>query len=212
MPRQYPPHFRQEMIDRMFGGESVLSLVRETSVPEQTLHRWKHQALVDAGLANGIDSNENAELRAANKRIMVAQRFGKLRGEGLLGFGRFGRFLAVGLVNSGAGFFLFLFFFSALGFHYLVANGLVFVTWAWFGFELQRRWTFRARATIVAFGKFLVNQIAFLGLGSVLLWTLVETFTLRAEFAYLLTLGIVTAGMYLSSLLWVFRGTVTGRE
>jgi transposase-like protein len=50
MPRHYPPHFRQVMIDRMLGGEAVLTLVAETRVPEQTLHRWKHQALIDAGL------------------------------------------------------------------------------------------------------------------------------------------------------------------
>ena len=42
MPRHYPPHFRREMIDRMLGGEAVLAPVLETSVPEQTLHRWKH--------------------------------------------------------------------------------------------------------------------------------------------------------------------------
>lgn len=143
---------------------------------------------------------------------MAAQRFGKLEGDGLLGLRRFARFLMVGLANAVAGFLLFVFFFSGLGFHYLVANVLVFVTWAWFGFELQRRWTFRATATIVAFGKYLVNQIAFLGLGSALLWTLVEAFTLRAEFAYLLTLGLVTAGIYLSSLLWVFGGTGSSHE
>lgn len=118
----------------------------------------------------------------------------------------------VGLANAVAGFLLFVIFFSALGFHYLVANVFVFVTWAWFGFELQRRWTFRAEASRDAFGKFLVNQIAFLGLGSALLWTLVEILTLRPEFAYLLTLGIVTIGMYLSSLLWVFRGTGSSHE
>ena len=49
MPRQYPPHFRQEMVDRMMAGETVLALVAETGVPEQTLHRWKLQARVDAG-------------------------------------------------------------------------------------------------------------------------------------------------------------------
>lgn len=41
MPRQYPPHFRRDMVNRMLAGESVLSLVQESSVPEQTLHRWK---------------------------------------------------------------------------------------------------------------------------------------------------------------------------
>jgi len=53
MPRHYPPHFRREMIDRMLGGEPVLVLVLETRVPEQT-HRWKHQALIDAGVVEGV--------------------------------------------------------------------------------------------------------------------------------------------------------------
>ncbi len=74
MPRQYPPHLRQEMSDRMLGGESVVSLVREASVPEQTLHRWKHQALVDAGLVDGADSSEHVELRASRKRIEALEK------------------------------------------------------------------------------------------------------------------------------------------
>ena len=57
MPRQYPPHFRQEMVDRMLAGETDLALVAETGLPEQTLHRWKHQALVDEGLVDGVDSS-----------------------------------------------------------------------------------------------------------------------------------------------------------
>lgn len=73
MPRQYPPDFRQEMVDRILGGQTVLSLVRETSVPEQTLHRWKHQALIDARLVDGVDSNEHAQLRAARKRIKALE-------------------------------------------------------------------------------------------------------------------------------------------
>ena len=73
MPRQYPPHFRREMVDRMLGGEAVLALVLETRVPEQTLHRWKHQALIDAGLVEGVDSTQNAELRAAKKRIKALE-------------------------------------------------------------------------------------------------------------------------------------------
>lgn len=55
MPRQYPPLFRQEMFDRMVGGESVLSLVRVTSLPEWTFYHRKNQAVVDAGLASEID-------------------------------------------------------------------------------------------------------------------------------------------------------------
>ena len=74
MPRQYPPHFRRDLVNRMLAGESALSLVRETSVPEQTLHRWKHQALVDQGLVHGVNSTESAQLRAANKRIKALEK------------------------------------------------------------------------------------------------------------------------------------------
>lgn len=74
MPRQYPPLFRQEIIDRMVGGETVLALVGETGLPEQTLHRWKHQALIDAGLIDGVDSSEHAQLRAARKRIKALEK------------------------------------------------------------------------------------------------------------------------------------------
>jgi len=74
MPRQYPPLSRQEIIDRMLGGETVLALVGETGLPEQTLHRWKHQALIDAGLIDGVDSSEHAQLRAARKRIKALEK------------------------------------------------------------------------------------------------------------------------------------------
>ena len=55
MPRQYPTGFRDEVVGRMLAGESVSDLVLEFGIPMQTLHRWKHQALIDAGLAEGID-------------------------------------------------------------------------------------------------------------------------------------------------------------
>ncbi len=69
MPRQYPIVFRGGMVNRMPAGQPVLFLVTEARVPEQTLHRWKHQALIDAGLVEGVNSVESAALRAANKRI-----------------------------------------------------------------------------------------------------------------------------------------------
>jgi hypothetical protein len=39
MPRQYPPGLRDELVQRMLGGEPVLTIRDETGVPEQTLHR-----------------------------------------------------------------------------------------------------------------------------------------------------------------------------
>ena len=69
MPYQYPLAFRQEFIDRMLRGESVQSLAVESGVPLQTLHRWKAQALVDAGVRKGSTSRELSDLREARKRI-----------------------------------------------------------------------------------------------------------------------------------------------
>ncbi len=69
MPRQYPTAFREGMVHRMLGGEPVLALFAETGVPEQTLHRWKHQAQIDAGLVEGVSFGESASLRTAHKRI-----------------------------------------------------------------------------------------------------------------------------------------------
>ena len=36
---------------------------------EQTLHRWKYQALIDVGLIAGVKSTKSTQLWAANKRI-----------------------------------------------------------------------------------------------------------------------------------------------
>ncbi len=65
MPRQYPIGFRDGMVRRMIAGESVSDLVLKFGMPMQTLHRWKHQALIDAGLGEGIDSTESAAIGVA---------------------------------------------------------------------------------------------------------------------------------------------------
>lgn len=117
---------------------------------------------------------------------------------------KFSRFLAAGLFNALAGVLLFVFFFSVLGFHYLLANLLVFVSWAWFGFELQRRWVFRAQASSLAFGKYAINHILSTIFGSILLWFFVEELNTPPILGYLFALGVMTAAIYLSSLFWVF--------
>ena len=67
MPRQHPAAFRQALVDRTLSGESVLSRVAPTGVPEQTLHRWKTQGRVDAGLVDGVTSTES---QACGMRIV----------------------------------------------------------------------------------------------------------------------------------------------
>ena len=69
MPRQNPAAFRQALVDRMLAGKSVVSLVADIGVPEQTLHRWKTQGRVDAGLADGVTSTESQALRDAHRQI-----------------------------------------------------------------------------------------------------------------------------------------------
>ena len=41
---QHPLHVHRETMNRMVSGVTVFSLVEETSVPEEALHRRKHQS------------------------------------------------------------------------------------------------------------------------------------------------------------------------
>ncbi len=74
------------MVRRMLAGESVSRLVLESGMPMQTLHRWKHQALIDVGLAEGINSTDSAAERAAHKRIKALEQELQLVKDASLGF------------------------------------------------------------------------------------------------------------------------------
>jgi len=124
--------------------------------------------------------------------------------EWLLVFTQFWRFLVAGIVNATAGFLLFLFFFGILRWHYLLSHFMVFVSWAWFGFQLQKGWAFRAGASGGSLLRYLLNQIVFIVLATLLFWMLVEFGALREEVAYLVTIGLATIGIFFSSRLWVF--------
>jgi hypothetical protein len=67
MPRQYRPGFWDEMVHRTLSDVHVLTSVRIWVNPEQTLHRWKHPALIDEGPYEGFDSTESLVLCAAHK-------------------------------------------------------------------------------------------------------------------------------------------------
>lgn len=73
MPRRYPRHFRRDRVNQTLAGESVLSWVQETSVPERTLHRWRQPALIDQGPVGGRNSEESAQLRAGNKHFSALE-------------------------------------------------------------------------------------------------------------------------------------------
>ena len=69
MAFRYPTPFRMAACERMLAGERVEALAAEIEVPAGTLYRWKHQALVDAGLKPGVRSYEPNELERARGRI-----------------------------------------------------------------------------------------------------------------------------------------------
>ena len=52
------------MVRLMLADEPVLTICSDRGVPEHTLHRWEHRALIVVSFADGIDSTESATLHA----------------------------------------------------------------------------------------------------------------------------------------------------
>ncbi len=73
MPRRYSTSVRRQIIARLRSGEPVAAVSVDTGICQATLFRWKHQALVDAGVIDGIPSVEADELAAARKRIAALE-------------------------------------------------------------------------------------------------------------------------------------------
>jgi transposase-like protein len=69
MPKRYAREFRRVVCERLLAGETAVSLSEELGVSEATLYRWKGQALIDAGLAEGTKSIEVDELAQAYRTI-----------------------------------------------------------------------------------------------------------------------------------------------
>jgi transposase len=69
MPKRYAREFRREICERLVGGERISKVASETDVSPATLHRWKDQALIDAGLKEGTKSIKVDELAMARRTI-----------------------------------------------------------------------------------------------------------------------------------------------
>ena len=54
MPRMYSAAVRRQIVARLRSGESVAAVAAETEICQATLFRWKRQALIDAGVIEGI--------------------------------------------------------------------------------------------------------------------------------------------------------------
>jgi transposase-like protein len=69
MPYRYPPEFRRKVLDLLAAGRSVASVASDLGVSGQTIYNWRKQDAIDQGQAPGLSSAEQAELRAARRRI-----------------------------------------------------------------------------------------------------------------------------------------------
>jgi transposase len=69
MPKLYEREFRRKICERLLSGEHISKVASETDVSLATLYRWRDQALIDAGLKDGIKSIEVDELAVARRTI-----------------------------------------------------------------------------------------------------------------------------------------------
>ena len=72
-PQQYSPEFRRQVCERILAGESIKDLMKELSIGNGTLYRWRHQALIDAGRRPGVKSYEADELARTRRRVKALE-------------------------------------------------------------------------------------------------------------------------------------------
>lgn len=77
MPRTrppYPPEFRREAVELVrVSGNSIRQVARDLGCSNQALRTWIKQATVDAGKAEGLTTDERAELRELRKRVRTLE-------------------------------------------------------------------------------------------------------------------------------------------
>jgi putative transposase len=61
------------IVARLRSGEPVTAVAVDTGICQATLFRWKRQALIDAGVVEGVPSAEADELAAGHKRIAALE-------------------------------------------------------------------------------------------------------------------------------------------
>jgi len=67
--RGYPAEFRKRVLELVEGGRRIAEVSAELEISQQTIYAWRRQARIDAGLEAGLSTSEQAELKAAKRRI-----------------------------------------------------------------------------------------------------------------------------------------------
>lgn len=65
MPKKYPPEFKRDVAEvaRRRDDQSLEDIARTFGVSSSSVKRWMQQADIDDGVAEGLTSDEQAELR-----------------------------------------------------------------------------------------------------------------------------------------------------
>lgn len=122
---------------------------------------------------------------------------------------QFTRFLVVGASNTAVSLVAYTVLIW-LDLVYAVAGAIAFTLGAANGYVLNRRWTFSARDTRERRAKYVVVQLAGLGVTTLLLWLFVSVGDVDRIVAYALTVPIVTVATFVASRGWVFRSRSRG--
>lgn len=70
MRPQYPPEYRQQIVELVRAGRSPKSLAQEFEPSEQTIRNWVKQAALDSGQhTDGLTTEERAELRQLRREV-----------------------------------------------------------------------------------------------------------------------------------------------